>query len=99
MTTNHKPTGYPKGRPRLGEVRPTTPGGIESKQWREANPELYLERNREYTRRWRANNYERVIEIEKNTVLRKQARKKLELLQLNTALTLIDTAKTILGHK
>jgi hypothetical protein len=58
-----KPTGFPRGRPRKGEIRPVTPGGLASAKWREENYELYLKRNREYSVKWRAKNPERAREI------------------------------------
>lgn len=68
--SGHKPTGFSRGRPRKGELRPPTPGGLWSAKWREENPELYLERNKQYVAKFRKENLERVLEIERNARIR-----------------------------
>lgn len=50
----YKPTGYPPGRPRKGEVRPDTPKKAAARAYYERNKsdEEFLERRREAVREW-----------------------------------------------
>lgn len=66
-------TGYPRGRPRFGEVRPPSKNAMILAAWRERAGEAYRKYNREYQRMWAANNPERTREIKKGALLRKKA--------------------------
>jgi hypothetical protein len=68
----YKPTGYPRGRPRKGELRPTSPAAVKLAEWRERNYDHWIETNREYQREWRAKNPERSKEIDRNAQIRKK---------------------------
>lgn len=50
------PTGFPRGRPRKGEIRPPTPGGVQQAKWRERqlalNPEEYRAQQAMYQQLW-----------------------------------------------
>jgi hypothetical protein len=68
----YTPTGYPRGRPRKGELRPTSPAAVKLAEWRERNYDHWIEMNREYQREWRAKNPERSKEISRGTRIRKK---------------------------
>lgn len=67
MTSGYKPTGFPRGRPRKGEIRPYSPNAANQQCYREGHREHWLEKNREYQANWRANNLERAREIGRNS--------------------------------
>jgi len=68
----YKPTGYKKGRPRKGEIRPETPGGKANARWRRKNPEKSAEINREGNRKFVREKRERWDEIQRGVRLRKK---------------------------
>lgn len=75
VAASRQPTGYKKGRPRKGEIRPETPGGKQKAEWREKNHERSLEINRASTAKLLAEdpNYpERVRNYLKAYYLRKK---------------------------
>ena len=71
-TSTYKPTGYPRGRPRKGELRPISPQAEACAEWRAKNYDHWLEKNREYQANWRAKNLERSREISRGTRIRKK---------------------------
>jgi hypothetical protein len=42
----YPPTGYKRGRPRKGEIRPESPSQALRNKWNEANPELFISSRR-----------------------------------------------------
>ena len=50
------PTGFPRGRPRKGEIRPLTPGGVAQAEWRRQqlakDPVGYRQLLADYQRMW-----------------------------------------------
>jgi hypothetical protein len=74
MTAAYKPTGFPRGRPRKGEIRPPTPGGIRAAAYRvkrlAEDPE-YAEKLAEAQRKWYWNNHERVLKQKRDYLHRK----------------------------
>jgi hypothetical protein len=78
----HERTGDKRGRPRRGEIRPATPGGIKSAEYRARqkrdNPE-YLLQQALYQQLWRLMNKERWIEIQRDSHLRSKRWKKVHL--------------------
>lgn len=51
----HIPTGFPKGRPRKGELRPPTPGGVWQAEYRALQKEInpnWLKIQADYQRLW-----------------------------------------------
>jgi hypothetical protein len=69
------PTGYPRGRPRIGEERPLSKGALWQRKYRAENRERYNEINRAYQARWRAANPERAYQIGKESKQRAKLRK------------------------
>lgn len=67
-----KPTGWAKGRPRKGEIRPATDGGLWQAKYKEDHSEYVLLYQREYQRIWRENNRARHNEISRNALQRKK---------------------------
>jgi hypothetical protein len=72
MNTYQK-TGYPRGRPRKGELRPVSKNAARCQLWRQEHLDHWREKNREYQANWRAANLERSNEIARNTYHRKKA--------------------------
>lgn len=68
----YKPTGYPTGRPRKGEIRPETKQGKACREWRERNREKNLEMQRMYNQKFREEQPERWAEIQRGVRLRKK---------------------------
>lgn len=78
MASAYKPTGYPKGRPRKGEIRPPTPGGLKQRRFRESQVkklgrEAFNKLRADYQRRWRDDHLERAWEISRSSYLRRRA--------------------------
>ena len=70
--STYKPTGFPKGRPRNGEIRPATPGGVHQKEFRaerKDDPE-YKNQRALYSQLWKLANSERSREISRNSYRR-----------------------------
>jgi hypothetical protein len=65
-------TGYPRGRPRQGELRPPSAGAIAIAKYRKDHLEEQREYNRIKQAEWRANNRDRSNEISRNTAIRKK---------------------------
>jgi hypothetical protein len=72
MSSNYKPTGFPRGRRRKGEVRPFSPNAEKQQRYRSTHRDHWLEKNREYQAAWREENYERSNEIARNARLCKK---------------------------
>lgn len=76
MTTNYKKTGYPRGRPRKGEIRPPSPNAIACANYRArrlaVEPE-WREVLNEYQSKWRASNLDRSRAQKRAANLRKKA--------------------------
>jgi hypothetical protein len=93
----HKPTGYSKGRPRKGEVRPPTPGGLYQAKLRAKR----RAENEEYWKAyyagqqaiWVANNPERQQAISRGSYIRAKGWKALEL--KHPIASFISTAKNL----
>jgi hypothetical protein len=68
----YEKTGFPRGRPRKGELRPASPNAENQARWRAKNAEYYRVINRNYQSEWVAANPERAREIKRNTYLRKK---------------------------
>lgn len=71
-------SGYPLGRPRKGEVRPPSIGGIAQAKYRADNPDLSAERNRIAQSKWYAENSEKRLVQAKAYRLRKKGWDKLK---------------------
>jgi len=56
-----KATGYKRGRPRKGEIRPETPGGKAAEKWRRENPERAAEINRAGQIKFKEHSYEKTL--------------------------------------
>lgn len=52
-------SGFPRGRPRKGEIRPPSIGAISQAKYRADNPELAAERNRIAQAKWQSENPEK----------------------------------------
>lgn len=65
-------TGFGPGRPRIGEIRAATPGGLANAKWRAENPDAALSTAR--TSKWRATHPERAVEQARNSILRRKIR-------------------------
>lgn len=77
--SNYKPTGFPRGRPRQGEIRPPSPAAQRHARYiqkRLATDPFFREQLNEYQRQWVKNNPMRAKEIAKATNLRKRKWKK-----------------------
>lgn len=66
----YTPTGFPLGRPRMGETRPETTAILARRKYREANREKLNEQNRIFVAQWRAKNPERAKQSQKMSRLR-----------------------------
>ena len=66
-----QPTGYKPGRPRKGEIRPTTKGGLASYEWYYSDHEHAKKLNREKMRRYRTEDPERMANYNKTARLRR----------------------------
>ena len=70
---SYQPTGYPRGRPRKGEIRPPSPNAINIAKYRkrrhERDPEWKAVLAAQQAE-WKANNSERSKEISRNTKIR-----------------------------
>lgn len=67
---SYKPTGYPIGRPRKGEVRPLTARMIARRQWYQDNIEREQERQRLANEKFREEQPERWAEIQRGVRIR-----------------------------
>ncbi len=70
--SNYVPTGYPRGRPRKGEIRPLSKPAKWQRKWRAENPELARKKSRVESAKWRAENPERYAMHQRNYLLRKK---------------------------
>lgn len=79
--SSYKKTGYPRGRPRAGEIRPISLHAERMRKYRErrliGDPGWY-EVLAAQTRKWRANNPERANEIARDTYTRRKRLKETE---------------------
>lgn len=71
--SSYKPTGFPVGRPRNGEIRPETPQSIAAAKYREDNRYWLLALNRVRVAEWRAANPERALQHSRNKAARDKA--------------------------
>lgn len=71
----YTPTGYSKGRPRKGEIRPITPGGAHQSERRAKlkDSEEYKSIQAMYQQFWKLANYDRSKEIARNSRRRKKS--------------------------
>lgn len=66
-------SGFPRGRPRKGEVRPPSIGAIEQAKYRADNPELSAVRNLEAQTKWREANLKKARAQKRSAYKREKA--------------------------
>lgn len=71
--STYTPTGFRRGRPRKGEIRPPTPGGVWQAEWRERqkaeNPDYFVIQA-DYQRLWQLANPGKKAEVSKGYLQR-----------------------------
>lgn len=73
MSKNYTPTGFPLGRPRMGDIRPLTPKTIAARKYRAGNIEQVRESTRAAVAAWRQKDPVHARKVMKSSKIRNEA--------------------------